>query len=228
MAVALAVLTSLISKHIFLTTYIKGGEMGLHDLLTDQAWVDDKTASLCRALLFSFSNPEEQNKYMEKAAKAVEDDFYTFVVRLLDPNQYGEYTTDLKLLIRQATELWQGAQRSTVLLDAGLGLAKSRLWTAFGSSTPATPLDPENNQGIELSEEDVVLVVFPGFMKTSTKSEETVFPSMVLGKSQMVPIEEELKFERNEAAAKARTRPVGRRRVSSNLVNRPHFLGTSS
>ncbi|KAF1351339.1 hypothetical protein BDV97DRAFT_413292 [Delphinella strobiligena] len=227
MAVALAVLTSLISNQIFLTTYIKGGAMGLHDLLTDQAWADDKTASLCRALLLSCSSPEDQNKYIEKAVRAVEDDFYTFAVRLLVPDQYGEYTTDLKSLIRQATDLWQGAQRSTVLLDAGLDLARSRLWTAFGSSTPATPLDPEDDQGIELPEEDVVLVVFPGFIRSSTKSEETVFPSMVLGKSQMVTIEEELKTERNEAAARARTRPVGRRR-DSNTGNRAPFLGTSS
>lgn len=197
--------------------------MGLHDLLTDQAWADDKTASLCRALLFSFSKLEEENKYIEKAAKAVEDDFYTFVSSLLEPNRYGEYITDLKLLIRQATELWQGAQRSTILLDAGLRLAKPRLWTAFDSSTPGTPFHPKDDQGIELSEE-LVLVVFPGFIKTSTESEETVFPSIVLGKSQMVPVEEELRLERAEAAPRARTRPVRRRRDSSN----PHFLGTSS
>lgn len=226
MAVALAVFSSLISQHILSTTYIMGGGYGLHDLLLEKAWEDDKAASLCRALLLSLFSPQRQSKKMDAAMKAVEDDFYSFARRLLSSDQYGEYVADLTSLLRRVIDLWQGAQRSTIMFDAGLSVTEPKIWTGFGSSAPTLPPDTTKDQtaGTVVSGMDVVLVLFPGFVRIWTESEHIVFPCMVLTKSQMTRINEELNVERHEAMTGTRRKPSTRRRDS---VGQANFLGSS-
>jgi hypothetical protein len=233
MVVALAVLSSLISEHVLLATYIPGGA-DLHDLLLEKAEENDEAESLCRALLLSLQSTEEQDEMGESARKRVVNQFITFSAQLLEPEQYQDSLTHLEGLSRKAASLWQVAQRSNFKIDAGKMISSSERWKKF--NIPISNLEQQTGEDTTLRSDDsaskVVLVVFPGFVKTHTDRTDVIFPRIVVTGSQIARSDYEYRQEHSQTVSSLQRRPTRGRKDSAvgRLFehSRQRFLGDSS
>ncbi|KEQ85406.1 MAG: Uncharacterized protein AUREO_049220 [Aureobasidium pullulans] len=223
MAIALAVFSSLVSMHLLQTTYIEGGKLELHDILLDKAYSNDEAESLCRALLLSISDFNNHDPCINSATDAIYNGFSIFANKLLGPTEYKNCMTDIQLLLSRIMDLWQDVQRSTVKVDASRHLGETSEWSRFSSGTMVKATQTAASR--DTMPNDVVLVLFPGFIKTCTGRREMLFPRMVLTRSQIISAEAEAQAEADQAIPRPQKGQSRGRRNS--ILGKSLFLGVA-
>jgi hypothetical protein len=114
MAAALAVIASHLSTRIFTPVYMPAANEGIRELLRAYAEVDCKRETMCRALMLSAYEDDEQSQ----AADSTIRDVYSAVSEILEPlidcTKLDVFRTELRDLFRGAVALW----RQTAVTDS--------------------------------------------------------------------------------------------------------------
>ncbi|KAL1296818.1 hypothetical protein AAFC00_004444 [Neodothiora populina] len=211
-ALAFSVLTNLIMKHVFRPTFVGQNQL-LQMLLSEQARTDSKKELLCRALILSLSEEDEDLTTLDSSRFTAEvaDNLHP----MLATDQKDFFDEELDALMAQARTLWSLIQHNVVRIEAVIyeegDYDKWKTLQINSTNVEGTiqDLPPSENP----AEDPVEFVLFPAFYSISEgKENEYFYAGYALRGSQVSEIQ--LEMEHN-------TRTVGRmgfpRRKMSNV-----------
>jgi len=194
MAAALAVFAVLVTTYIFIPTYIRRANDELHELLLQQAETDSTRESLSRALLLSISGEPDQDRAAARAISTVAREADDILGPLLTSGARETFCSELEQLTRDAMRLWRRAQRSIVRCEASLEETDIGKWRNLPlPSRPHNSAPSAAAAATDLSQDEVVLALFPSVFTVRENEWETIFSGIVLRSSQIAAAEREWK-----------------------------------
>ena len=184
MAAALAVIASHLSTRIFTPVYMPAANEGIRELLRACAEVDCKREAMCRALMLSAYEDDEQSQ----AADSTIRDVYSTVSEILEPlidcTKLDVFRTELRDLFGGAVALWRHAQYSTIKFDATVdgSYAEDSDWNTFldDSNSEEESAATQSQATLPPARTFVMLALFPRIIVVQEERDEVVFPGIAL------------------------------------------------
>ena len=186
----MAVLSRLLTKHIFTPTYIIKEEDELRDALFEM--VDDPKKKFLRGLIMSVFENKQKDIATQRVSAVVREvlDPIHGLLGLKSAQKFGE---DLESKVQAAKDLWWRLQRHQSYIEADI---KSDVddweWQSIRLSNENDQMTSRNVEVEAFDTDEVVLTLFPRIFIVDVSRDIPVFPGVVLQKSQTVSAQQEI------------------------------------
>ncbi|GAB7356828.1 hypothetical protein MBLNU459_g7704t3 [Dothideomycetes sp. NU459] len=173
MAVAFAVLTKYLMEDIFRPTFI-GRDDAIHESLVEQAEMDSKKESLCRALLLSLSDLDSdrfddgEQLFVQHAEQVLRD--------MVPISRMEAFNSELRALAAKAVALWHEIQHGTTRIEASVNETGYNGWNRLPlTANVQSPVGSSNTQQKNDSSDVIAFVLFPMFFEVTGSNIFKVF-----------------------------------------------------
>jgi hypothetical protein len=139
------------------------------------------------------------------------DEVTSFIRDIISPDELERFKSDLKADAERTAQVWTKFQRSEIHFKATCDVDREPDWEWKISKSPLR-INEVFDELIPCGPENVVLTVFPQLLSVDDAEDKSIFPGIVVARSQLGEAEEEEKRERISLAVVVESRPDRPRR----------------